>query len=192
MNGEIIAVGGARGVGKSTTLSFLSQNTGEKVIFVSQELTKFCLHETGRGLFSYSSEEKDILRESFGEYLINKFLEQRTGRFILDLHYTDYREGHDKVIQPECILERISKYVILDASSNSILRRRHFDSNRVRDLDLKLIEVERISERKAAERLAAYYKKPFYLFSTEGLSLEIAALDLADKIELYSNINTAV
>lgn len=158
----MIAVGGARGVGKSTTLGLLTKLDPEiDLISLGDKLNDFSLRQTGTSIYDVSTPAKDQMRKAFTEELILG-VQQNDGCFLLDLHYTDIREGVDKIIQPEVLIKNVDNYVVFDADAETIAQRSLNDpKKRNRITNLAYIEMDRFAEVSAARYLAEIYHRPY-------------------------------
>lgn len=180
---KLIAVGGTRGVGKTTILRRLASSYPEvRVIFMSDELKRYTLEKTGRGFFDHDIPSRDRLRREFGMELIKKF-EIMKGIVLLDLHFTDIREGQDKIIQPGELLQEISALVLVEAPSETILARRQLEELRGRKLSLEDISLERASELKGAITIASQFNIPLMRVNAEG-TIEEATLEIIHALRL--------
>lgn len=165
----LVAVGGARGVGKTTTLKNLAiKNPDFRVISLGEELNNLSINKLGKSFFDIEIVEKDIIRKEHGNDLISR-ISPLPNVFLLDLHYTDLREKEEKIIQPEIILQNIDVFVFFDAEKELILHRMLVDSEkRGRIQSVSYIERDRIAEMVAAKSLAEKYGKTFFYLDTRS------------------------
>lgn len=170
----LFAVGGPRGVGKTTVLKHLVFHHSDlSAIYISNELRVYCDQQLGRNFFELPVEEKDLVRKQHGEQLIAR-LSHKSGTFLLDLHYIDVTEGAEKIIQPEVILQHISVFALLDASNSVISERISGQEPLGRVRSISHIEKERNAELRAAKRLANQYEQPYLYLDTTDLIEDVA------------------
>jgi len=95
-----LAVGGAKGVGKTTALKGLQELSPAQVVYVSAELNKFSLTKNSKRLSELHISERDDVRKEYGEGLAEKLTKSSDNKVYVDLHYTDIREDPDKILHP--------------------------------------------------------------------------------------------
>lgn len=160
MSPEILAVGGAKGVGKTTVLKHLQELSQHQVVYVSSKLNSFSLAKHSRRLRELDVPKRDDVRKEYGEILAERLAKNSSNRVYVDLHYTDIREDPDKVLHPALFLSIINCFVIMTADLEVIQARRLADETRTRELNLEKIKAEQDSELNCATKLAASYSKP--------------------------------
>lgn len=190
-NGEreplLVAIGGPRGVGKTTVLKHLvAYNSDFRAVFMSDELRVLCHKKLSKNFFEATIEEKDQSRRLHGEQLIAR-LSRESSTFLLDLHYTDITEREGKIIQPDVVLRHINVFALLDAMSDVILERMLNQEARGRVQSISSIENDRISEITVAENLAARYDKPYLYLNAEG-PIETVAFGLYGLLQCYRGV----
>jgi adenylate kinase len=155
---EIISLGGAKGIGKTTTLHALEE-LGASTMQVSSELNRFSVDRTSKRIRELSIPQRDEIRIMFGEILAER-LSHSPNRTYIDLHYTDSREDPDKILHPPARLAMLHVFVVMTADSDVILERRTKDVTRDRTLNRDRIAQEQQAEVNAAFNLAQTYKRP--------------------------------
>lgn len=151
-----VAVGGARGVGKTTVLRAVQCARPEtRVVHMSHELT---LLTRKAGYLSFRDLDVNIkrdLREELGRELCHGVL-LADGTTLLDLHYVDLDEAQ-RLIQPAELLALVDVFVVLEASLAAMHARRTSDATKRRSVDIARIEAEQAAERGAMQELAGRY-----------------------------------
>lgn len=160
MSPEILTVGGAKGVGKTTALKELQESSRAQVVYVSAELKTFSIVNYSKRLSEHDIPQRDEVRKEYGEVLARRLERSRNNRVYVDLHYTDIREDPDKVLHPALFLNIINYFVIMTADLEIIQKRRLIDKARARELSLEKIKAEQDSELNCVTRLANNYGKP--------------------------------
>jgi len=180
----LIAVGGIRGVGKSSTLDRALQLFPKiEVIHVGDRLKEFSVAQTGIYFFDHADSTKDIIRESFSISLLESLLGGIPT--FLDLHFTDIDEEPEKSLQPNIFVKEFRHFILLDASDSTILERRRLDLSRERHMTVNSIRHERDSEFKAIQNAAHMHKKTLTLIDTE-MDIDTVAVRILDSIGILT------
>lgn len=164
---EIISISGARGVGKSTLVHYLGIELGWPVIHISEELVAFSKLNTGKGLFELDIPDRDIIREQYGNVLTQR-LSIVNSSSLVDLHFSDYREGRDKIIQPDTFLQIMTGLKVLVAHPHKIRDRRLLRAGKNPILDIDLIRTDQNTEIKAARIISERFKLPLQYVLANG------------------------
>ena len=177
---EILAVGGAKGVGKTTALKELQKSPQTQVVYVSAELNRFSLTKNSKRLSALHISERDEVRKEYGEGLAEKLTKSSDNKVYVDLHYTDIREDPDKILHPALFLSIVNYFIIMTADLEVIHERRSAGTTRKRELNLEKIKTEQDSELNCVTRLAHRYGKTLTQIN--------AALSIAEIISLLLKI----
>jgi len=180
MSPEILAVGGAKGVGKTTALKGLQELSPAQVIYVSAELNRFSLTKHSKRLSELDIPKRDEVRKEYGEGLAERLIKSSDNKVYVDLHYTDIREDPDKILHPALFLSIVNYFIIMTADLEVIHERRSAGTTRKRELNLEKIKTEQDSELNCVTRLAHSYGKTLTQIN--------AALSIAEIISLLLKI----
>lgn len=168
-----IALGGPRGVGKTTVLSALQRLQSDvNVVHVSRELTKLAgLHGVER-FRTLPPALKVEIRAEFARTQVEAVRESSRPT-IFDLHYIDVDEGTN-CIQPHELLEHVDAFVLLEADLPTVLERRRTDASRNRSLDPLRVIQEHEAELVMMRALASRYSRPHFQIENDGAVADAA------------------
>ncbi|MBI2309386.1 hypothetical protein HYU89_00625 [Candidatus Collierbacteria bacterium] len=169
----LIGVTGVRGVGKTSAIKSICEQKPEMTaVYMSERLKEFSLKTTQAPFFNHDISTRDQIRSQFGAELTES-LRVLSGLILIDFHLTDVREGAGKIIQPDCILREINDYLFLDASDETIIKRRKLGELRGRNLDVRELAVERNAELAALQLVTGLYASQLLLIQAEGAIFEV-------------------
>lgn len=161
----LVHIGGAKGVGKSTTLNFLSSQMypfSLRAITISKFLFKLAETQYQRPWRLLTDAERIEVRAQLKPAL----LQLPYDVILLDSHYIDMVEGIPTPIMPQEIQEMIDIHIIIQADPQDVLTRRRNDLHtRQRDLDIDQIREEITHEEAEAQRIGVSYSKPVYVLT---------------------------
>ncbi len=165
---EIVYVGGAHGIGKTTILKKLEQKisiVGEDycVVYTSQIVVNIAKQTYGLNWVNLNTVDKDRVRSKAIESIVS----MQHNVLVLDSHYIDIDHKVVKIIVPEQLKPLISLYVLIDVPDNILFWRRYNDYARNRECDLDLINLELTAERAAAIELAKERSKTLNVIINE-------------------------
>ena len=169
----LIGVTGVRGVGKTSAIKSMCERKPEiTAVYMSERLKEFSQKFTQKSFFEHDISTRDQIRSRFGAELTES-LKVLSGLILIDIHLTDVREGTGKIIQPDCILKEIHDYLFLDASDETIIKRRKLGELRGRNLDVRELAVERNAELAALQLVTGLYASQLLLIQAEGSVFEV-------------------
>lgn len=174
MSPEVISVGGAKGIGKTTALKELGRLTSASVIHISFELNRFSQEHHGKRLRELTIFQRDRVRMDYGNSLAERLV-KTADRMYLDFHYIDVREDPDKILHPESLLSIINNFAVVVAAPEVIQARRSSDKEEKRSLDLEEIKIEQNLEATCARKLAVFYNKQFSQVNGESSVKEVVS-----------------
>ncbi len=181
---KIIHIGGAKGVGKTTTLDYLQRLTLPSYTINTIALSTF-LYDLANKRLGKNWQELDFNeRATIRKSIPDEMLQLQGDAVILDSHYIDMVEGSPKLIVPVELHNWIDVHIIIEANTSEILSRRLKDqSTRKRDLNQAYINTELVAERSEATALATRFQKPIYFLYNSNF--EATAYEIMTITERY-------
>jgi|GEM_PF-3107878 len=170
-NRYIIAIGGPKGVGKSTLLKSLHSHYPHlQIIPVGSELKRVARAEFHKSFLSLPLHNRRAVRNQFARSVV-----KMQYSVILDMHFGEFEDEGYPCIIPPLLQKYITQYVLLTASPSTLYTRRHQRTSTSR-LDLASITMNIYGEKIIYQELVKRYGVPGCVVENENEAKSVTAI----------------
>jgi adenylate kinase len=164
---EIVHVGGAKGVGKSSVLRELrkdlkAQDTRIEVLSASREYDKLSRTIYEKPLVDLTTQEILAIQKTF----MQNVKDMPYNIIVLDSHYVDMSANGAIPLLQRSIWPDFACHIVIETDPEVVLHRRILDQTRKRQLDIATIAVEIEAERTEAQAISRETGKRTYILRT--------------------------
>lgn len=162
MNPNIIYIGGAKGVGKSTLISSIESELPNCEVI---DVTIWMREYTNLNYRDQLDEITIVDRYKAREYAFPQALKNKTlHNLIFDSHFCiPSIYGHEWGF-PSSFAENVNTFILITSEPKKILERRQKDTSRHRGkIDLETIELDLVVEKRYAGFIAQKVNKPYHI-----------------------------
>lgn len=171
----VVAIGGAKGVGKTSLVSILKRKYPEVRIFNCGKILKELAHSYFKNNFEkLSIKNRNKLRKICGKIIIKNFSEVN----LIDLHFGEPENRKYISAIPKILRTKLTHLILLSASNSKIFERR-MKSGKPRKLDIGNISMNSNGEYEIAKKISAETEAElFKLDNDEGNASIIKHIEL--------------